>query len=211
MISPAPSGCARPSGFTLVEVVVALGIMSLIMLATISALRTFGNTQVSLDRLTGRIDDVRTVSSFLRDMLQSTVPYVEGSSSGGLSLGGGTGGAETSYFRGTATSLEWKAPVQFGEGYGGMHLLQVREAEGSMVLRWQQPPGSMRMGDPVSWGGTDSRVLVAQLESLEIAYKAEFDSEWQTEWQNDESPALVKLNLKVAGRYWPELILPVHR
>ena len=36
-------------GFTLVEVIVALGILSLIMLATVSGYRTLGNTASTID------------------------------------------------------------------------------------------------------------------------------------------------------------------
>ena len=40
----------RSRGFTLVEVMVSLAVLSLILLATVSALRTFANTQGSLER-----------------------------------------------------------------------------------------------------------------------------------------------------------------
>lgn len=80
-------------GFTLVEVMVALSILSLLLLATISALRTFGNTQVSVEKLTNRVDEVRTVSGFLRDTLQSAVV---GTRRSGLSLG--TAPPESSFF-----------------------------------------------------------------------------------------------------------------
>ena len=43
-------------------IVAAVVIMSLLMLATISGLRTLANTQGALDRITTRIDEVRTVS-----------------------------------------------------------------------------------------------------------------------------------------------------
>ena len=63
--SPVKESVAKPPagnrGFTLIEVVVALSILSLLMLAVISALRTFGNTQVSLEKLTDRVDQMRTV------------------------------------------------------------------------------------------------------------------------------------------------------
>ena len=69
----------RRRGFTLIEMSVALVVLSLIMLATVTALRTLGNTQVAVDRLTLRNDEIRSVSSFLRDALESAI------------LGGGTG------------------------------------------------------------------------------------------------------------------------
>ena len=70
-------------GFTLIEVVVSLAILSLVLLGTVTGLRTLGNTQVSLERVTQRADEVRTVSAFLRDLMESAVV---GSGSGGLTL-----------------------------------------------------------------------------------------------------------------------------
>ncbi|MCB1707821.1 MAG: prepilin-type N-terminal cleavage/methylation domain-containing protein, partial [Halioglobus sp.] len=48
-------GAAHSSGFSLVEVVVALSILSLVLLATITGLRTLANTQGALDRITERV------------------------------------------------------------------------------------------------------------------------------------------------------------
>ena len=86
MIAPGRNGGVKPAaGFTLVEVVVALTILSLIMLATVTALRTLANTQGTLERVTARIDEVRTVSGFLRDLMEAAV-VGEGGSGGGLAL-----------------------------------------------------------------------------------------------------------------------------
>ena len=80
-------------GFTLVEVMVALTILSLVMMATVTGLRTLANTQGAIERTTNRVDEIRSVSSFLRDLLESAVV---GEDMGGLSLGGGS--SEATYF-----------------------------------------------------------------------------------------------------------------
>jgi general secretion pathway protein J len=90
-------------GFTLIEVVVSLAILSLVLLGTVTGLRTLGNTHVSLERVTQRADEVRTVSAFLRDLMESAVV---GSGSGGLTLGGGSSAA--SYFRSGKGFLDGK-------------------------------------------------------------------------------------------------------
>ena len=55
-----PTHTSRQRGFTLVEVMVALTILSLVMLATVTGLRTLANTQVAIERMTSRVDEVRT-------------------------------------------------------------------------------------------------------------------------------------------------------
>jgi general secretion pathway protein J len=198
---------ARPPagnrGFTLVEVVVALSILSLIMLAVISALRTFGNTQASLERLTDRVDQMRTVSGFLRDTLQSAVVGPRASS---LSLGGIP--PESSYFNGDSSSLEWKAPILFGEGYGGTFLVRVGREQDRLVLRWQEPT---RDEEDIEWDDTPSRDLLQGVEEFSVSYRAEFGQPWQKQWHEQNSPALVRMGIKAAGRYWPDLILQVQR
>ena len=192
-------------GFTLVEVVVALGVLSLILLATVSALRTFANTQVSLDRMIDRVDEVRTVSSFLRDMLDGAVTGEN--QGGGLTLGGGS--SELAYFEGDARSLEWKAPALFGELYGGTLLMRLIKDESELKLFWQEPPVNRAK---VSWDNKDSRVLLSEVEEFAVEYKPEFDLQWQGgEWDSPGAPALVRLRIKAGGRYWPDLILRVQR
>lgn len=197
-------------GFTLVEVVVALGILSLIMLATVTALRTFANTQGSIDRLTTRIDEMRTVSSFVRDLLETASTGGGGGGGGGLGLGmgGGAGAAGSAYFEGSASSVEWKAPVQFGESYGGTYIVQVAREKDSLTLRWQEPPGN---GVAVEWTDSASRLLVENVDEFAVSYRANFRAPWQSEWKESGSPALVKLVLKASGRFWPELIMQVQR
>jgi general secretion pathway protein J len=203
---------ARPgfsSGFTLIEVVVALGVLSLILLATVSALRTFANTQVSLDRMIDRVDEVRTLSSFVRDTLGSAI---SGSSpGGGLSFGGR--GGEAGYFESTPTSLSWKATALFGEAYGGTLLMRIAKEEGALKLFWQEP---VPPNAPVVWLNANSRVLLDELEEFNVSFRSEFDLGWvTTQWEGEEedkgAPALVRLRIKASGRYWPDLIVRVQR
>ena len=190
-------------GFTLVEVMVALSILSLLLLATISALRTFGNTQVSVEKLTNRVDEVRTVSGFLRDTLESAVV---GTRRSGRSLG--TAPPESSFFSGDARYFAWKAPVLFGEGYGGTFLVRVGREQDKLVLRWQEPTGD---DGEVNWSDTPSRDLLEGVEEFNVFYRAEFGEPWNQQWHEENSPFLVRIGIKAAGRYWPDLILQVQR
>ena len=196
----------KAGGFTLIEVVVSLAVLSLILLATVSALRTFANTQVSLDAMMGRVDEVRTVSGFLRDMFEGSVAGKQ--QGGGLSFGG-SGGSELAYFEGTPQWVEWKAPVLFGEVYGGTQLLRLIKEEGALKLYWQDPPAQHAA---VDWNEKNSRILVQKVEEFQLSFKPEFNADWQnTEWEGKGAPALVRLSIKAAGRHWPDLIIQVQR
>jgi len=192
-------------GFTLVEVVVALAILSLVMLTTITGLRTLANTQTALDRMTGRIDEVRSVSSFLRDTLESAA--IGSSGTGGLSLGGDD--RESAYFNLTPDSLTWKSTILIGESFGGTYLLRVAREDDLLVLRWQEPGPS---GEPQQdWNQAQERTLVEDVEEFELAWRPESGDDWRRQWGPGDTARWVRFQLRASGRYWPDLIMQVPR
>jgi general secretion pathway protein J len=193
----------RAAGFTLVEVMVGLTILTLVMLATVTGLRTLGSTQVAVERLTGRVDEMRSVSSFLRDTLNAAVV---GNDSGGLTLGGGRN--EQTIFEVGPRSLMWKAVVLFGEGFGGTHVLRVAAEEGELVLRWQEQD---RFGELAPWNNAPSRTLVSGLQEFQVAYRRQPGGEWQEEWDRQGAPGWVRLRIRTRDRFWPDLVMQVMR
>ena len=194
---------SRPvRGFTLVEVMVALTILSLIMLATVSGLRTLANTQGSLEKVTARADEIRSVSSVLRDLFESVVL---GSSTGGLTLGGGY--AEATYFRMDEGTIEWKASLQFGERYGGTHILRLAAEEEQLVLRWLLPTG--RPPRDADWSQAPARVMVEQLQEFGLAARQSASEDWQQNWRGEDPPTAVRMRIKASDRYWPDLVMAV--
>ena len=126
----------------------------------------------------------------------------------GFTLGGGDDAA--SYFRSGPDFLEFESTILFGEYYGGGYLVRVAKEDARLVLRWQESPADRV---PQDWMDKPSRVLVEQLEELTVATRQEYAMGWSDQRRNDDlsAPALVKLNVKSAGRYWPELIMQVRR
>jgi general secretion pathway protein J len=195
--------CRSESGFTLVEVMVSLTILSLIMLATITAFRTLGNSRVVIDRMTGRVDEVRAVSGFLRDAIESAVILGDPDE---LTTGGGP--SESTYFALNSTSLEWQTTILFGETFGGSYFLKVGQEGGQLVLRWQE---ITRFGSPEKWEDKPSRLLVSDVDHFKVAYRRGFSGNWLEEWDRGEVPDFVRLQIAASGRYWPDLIMRVQR
>lgn len=193
----------RQAGFTLIEMMVAVTILSLVLLATVSGFRTLATTQGSLNRFTERNDEIRSVSSFLRGALESAVL---GSSSGGLSLGGG--GADMTVFESAADQLMWKTTMLFGEGAGGSYVVRVAREGPQVVLRWQKmsPRGELDV-----WNKAPSRTLIDDVEEFAVAYRRAVDGPWLSAWDGRGPPGWVRMRVRAAERYWPDIVMEVAR
>ncbi|MEM1404590.1 MAG: prepilin-type N-terminal cleavage/methylation domain-containing protein [Pseudomonadota bacterium] len=190
-------------GFTLIEVLVALTILSMVMVATVTGMRTLARTQVSLEAVTTRNDEVRAVSSFLRDAFESAVL---GSSSGGLSLGGGQN--EATVFEMSPTSLIWKTGLRFGESAGGSYVVRIADEAGDLALRWQQMGADGRLQP---WNNVSSRTLVEGLQEFSVAYRRRLNGPWVSRWDSQGAPGWVRLRVKANDRFWPDLVMVVAR
>ena len=191
-------------GFTLVEVMVALTILSLVMLATVSGFRTLATTQTTLDRTINRIDEIRTVSNFLRQVFESAII---GQDLGGLSLGG-TGGSSKAFFNMERSAVVLKSVVMMGEGFGGTQVVRVAKEGSAIVLRWSQ--NEFKANDK-RWLQYPSRELVADVEDFVLSSRPQSKDPWQPQWKKNGAPDAIRVVLKAHGRFFPELIIPVQR
>ncbi|TDG16021.1 general secretion pathway protein GspJ [Seongchinamella unica] len=183
---------------------VALTILTMVLLATVTGMRTLGNTQVSIERATSRVDEIRTVSEFLRDLMESTI--VGGK--GGLTMGGGA--REATYFRLSEGAVEWKTNILFGEAYGGAHVVRIAKEGDQLVLRWLEP--STARPDAELWAQAPARTLVSEIQEFSVAVREQYWLDWQQDRKESATaPALLRLQIKSSGRFWPDLIMQVQR
>ena len=61
--------CRSEAGFTLVEVLIALSLLSLLMLVLTSAMRSLGQTEERIEQRVEVADNYRTAVNFLQDAL----------------------------------------------------------------------------------------------------------------------------------------------
>ncbi|MEM6579964.1 MAG: prepilin-type N-terminal cleavage/methylation domain-containing protein [Pseudomonadota bacterium] len=190
------------NGFTLIEVVIALSILSMVMLATVTGFRTLANTQVTLERMTARVDEMRAVSSFLRDSIESAA--VGTSSAGGLTLGGNN--RDEAYFEIQPNALIWKSTIMIGEAFGGSYFLRLAKEGDVLTLRWQEPDSS---GEPQNWGQAPMRALADGVQVFDLSWRGDYRQPWQQDWRRGDAAAWVRVELKTGNRFWPELIMQV--
>lgn len=189
-------------GFTLVEMIVALAIFSMISVAVVAAMRILGNTSTALEKVTARVEEIRAVSEFLRGSIGSAMPVVR---IGEFADGAATQTRYGTYFRGDAQQLQWVAPMLAGANMGGAFVIYLAKVEDRLELRWhpyQKHLASIRPAE------VRSRVLLEGVEDFEVGYLPRYQSEWLSQWPGDMStPAAVRLTVRAADRYWPELVI----
>ena len=202
---------SRARGFTLVEVIVALAILSLVMLATVSGFRTLGNTATTISRMTDRSDELRSVSSFLRDAFENSVTGEgagESASNASLSFGGNSGmnPVPVRYLKLAPAAVEWRSKVLFGESYGGSYFLRLATREQRLELQWQDPDGKP---EPEDWARSPSREVLDGVQQFEVWHRMSPSAPWQQTVQEDELPSHVKLVIKANDKFWPDLVMQV--
>lgn len=194
----------RARGFTLLEMVVALTLLTMITLATVAAMRTFGNTRAALDEVTWRVENVRSVSEFLRSGIAGAMPVPRVGEFDDALVDESPYGT---YLRGTDTDLIWVAPLLGGARLGGAYVMRLARVEDRLELHWHP---YVRDVEALDWQAGEGRVLVEQLEEFSVGYRAIHQGEWVAQWLgNQRLPVTVRLGIKSAGRHWPELVIPL--
>lgn len=201
MTRPTLHSSCRARGFTLVEVLVVMSLLSLIMLALGSALRTTAQTEERVDQRLLKADELRTAGDFLRAVLGrlSAQKLPEPLAAG-----------QNPYvFRGAAQELQWVGIMPARHGVGGRHhfrlALEGSGAAQALVLRFAPWVPS----EPaVDWNRTESYVLVAQATALAFQYEdaSTEPPTWVRQWESPDSlPQHVQVSVGTPAGAWPVL------
>lgn len=190
-------------GFTLVEMMIALVVLSLISLGTLSAMRTMATTQERLTATTERVDELRQVGQFLRASLrQAQVPPQ-------LGFGGTWAVSTVGLALAQHHELVWLAPFDAAGGASGLNYLRVYPDGDSLRIQFQPHREEF---DQASWSGLEAgEMLVKNLEEFAVYYRLDSNSPWVEELLEedllDRLPAAIRLVVKSNGRYWPEIVV----
>ncbi len=201
-------------GMTLIEMTVALVLLSLLSAGILTSFRIGERTWHQLSAATANDRELLTAQRFLRQVIESAYPFQPSREARFPTFG----------LEGTDTELAVTAPMPQGAGSGGhyRYVLAVEEsARGSksLVVRWSldRNGASTDLQQPAA-ADAHHEVLIEGLQSLEWAYLDPVDlgsddsvRRWRTQWKEHRNlPAVVRLRVSFAPadtRRWPELII----
>lgn len=189
----------RVHGFTLVELVISLALVSLVMLGLVGAMRTFGDSASRIESRSIVVDDLRIVPVFLDRILSQASPRARG----GLDATG-----QASWFEGGAQELAWLSIMPGRHGAGGLsHFrLSVTEQAGETVLAIQVLP-FRGDGERPDWTTVEYEVVADQLLEIAFRYLPASGGDWMETWQGDEPlPGWIMISVKTRDAVWPMMI-----
>lgn len=189
------------TGFTLLELMVALALLSLLLVVLYGGLRLVGRgSTVGIERVE-RVADAHAVRDLLRRQLrQSQAVMVDDPERGRVVL-----------FEGSAEKIRFAGPMLAHLGFGGLYeqRLEIGDAAGDQTLQLSWRP-LFELDDEEALE-PQTRVLIEPLETFEVEYFGAAQpgdtAEWQATWEAPKLPLLVRILIATDAGAWPELIV----
>lgn len=197
---PQPSAIGPQRGMTLIEILVALTIMSLLVVGLLSTIRVAQDVDARSGRLERTVQDELIAHRFLRQIISAAYPK----------QGNGEARTPENGLRGDSRALDLLTTLGRGAGDRGLQRVNIRweplAGGGGVLVAYVNPEGSASD----SSSSTYREVLVERVESVEWAYGTGEVSGWVDHWTADALPRLVRLRLRYLdgqSRLWPELVV----
>lgn len=193
----------RQTGFTLIELVIAITLMGLTLVALYSGLRLGLNSWNSGEQHAEAINHLRAAQEFLRRQLAQSMTIYQTNEQQ----------EQTVVFSGGPDRIEFVAPMLTHLGQGGLYRIRVETADGRLWLRWR-----VYVRDDPEAGELQETVLLNNVSSAEWAYfgadpedqlgqKPQNPPSWRPAWTiTEHRPLLVRLTLNLGGQPWPDLV-----
>ncbi len=200
-------------GFTLVELLVALMLLSLIALGLGGAMRTISQTQERVDTRTERAERQQSAVRFLRSVMAD----VSGERRPSAQV---RPGESRYYFVGQPQEMQWLGSMPAGFGGGGgrtMFRLALQPgAQGTqLVLQYRMWEKNATGQD---WSNASSYVLDSDVQHFSLNYQRisrEAGLQWLPLWDakqmNDELPSAIGIRLVTADGAWPLTVLALRQ
>jgi general secretion pathway protein J len=196
----------RTAGFSLMEVLAALALLTIVLLGVYSGISTASRIVRSGDQAIERMDEIRSAQTFLRSELAQAlaVPFDE------------TDDGDPIVFSGTSRTLRYVAPMPGYLSKLGPQLQTVslvddgRQRYRLEVALAMLPPDG---GAPQPIG--EPEVLLRGIRKGSISYRGMDDQnrpgDWQENWDDGRrTPSLVRIELDVGGNVtFPTLVAPI--
>ncbi len=190
-------------GFTLIEVLIGLTLLSIMVVLLFTSLKICADSWEKGERKITNVNEMAVVYNFFQQHLSAARPLWNDS------------GTEEKYFsfQGNAQTLSFVSAFPASVGRTGLQLFSVRfyeEGEEGFINVTLEPFATGVERDEAS---IEEVTLIKHLRTFKIVYFGADDPASQGVWADDwvgksTLPHLVKINIELMnGIYWPEIII----
>jgi len=194
------------TGFTLLELLIAMALMGLVLVMLYGSLRLGMRSWDAGEQRAESVNEVRLIEDFIRRQLrQSMTVHREDPEQGQVVV-----------FEGEPDRLTFVAPMLSYLGLGGLYVIQfdVVHDQGADRLRMRWSPYRPIVESAQQRKETtvpEETVLVEGVSDLQWEYFGVLEDnqepQWTERWQSvQQRPQLVRLNLSVKEQHWPDLV-----
>lgn len=192
----------RAQGFTLIEVLIAMTLLSIMVALLFGSLRICADSWEKGENKITSVNETAVVYNFFHQHLSAARPLWNDFSP-----------ERTFSFQGRAQSLQFVSSFPASAGRSGLQLfsLDLQEEDNDRIIKVTLTPFF-----PVAEGETwrnEEVTLIKRVSDFTLAYFGPDDGAegvgWQNEWLNKETqPRLVKINITLENESdWPEMII----
>jgi general secretion pathway protein J len=191
-------------GFTLIEVLIAMTLLSIMVVLLFSSLRICAQSWEQGENKITEVNEVAVVYNFFQRHLSSAIPLWNDFTKKQ---------DKTFSFQGKKQSLQFVSVFPASVGRSGQQLFSItqQEEDNEQVIKVTLTPFF-----PVTEGEEWNReevVLLRHVSDFALAYfgptDAGSENSWQDEWlEKDVQPSLIKISINTAnGIFWPDMII----
>lgn len=208
-------------GFTLIEVLIAMTLLSIMVVLLFSSMRICAQSWEQGENKITDVNEVAVVYNFFQRHLALAIPvWNDFLSQDDVSAADqqGAGGAteknnKTFSFQGNKQSLQFVSVFPASAGRSGMQLfsIQPQQQDGEQVINVTLTP-FYPVAEGEEWR-REEEVLLRHVSDFTLAYFGAADGEsvssWHDEWlEKDVQPQLVKVSISTTnGVFWPEMVI----
>jgi len=196
----------RQTGFTLLELVIAMTLMGLVLVIVYGGLRLGMRGWDTGEQRAARMDEIRLAQEFIRRQLNQSMTVFYNDERQGRIVA----------FTGEPQTIAWVTPLLTHLGLGGLYLVQLDVVEAStgagLRMRWRPFRPNDADNTENNKDNDEETLLLEGVSEVQWSYFGAEDpttqeSEWRERWQNiQQRPQLVRLHLALPGANWPDLV-----
>jgi general secretion pathway protein J len=193
-----------PKGFTLIEVLIAMTLLSIMVVLLFSSLKICADSWEKGESKITDVNEVAVVFNFFQRHLSVAKPLWNDLSSEE---------EKTFSFQGKAQSLQFISAFPASADRSGLQLFSIdlHDEDNDQVIKVTVTP-FFPVAEGEEWH-KEEVTLIKHVKDFSLAYFGSIDGvsegSWEEEWLDKEVlPRLVKINIKLEnGIFWPEMVI----